>query len=152
VEKATRAFFMERMEKMKPEWKDLRRKPSVEDLRKRLNRLNKIHQEHESLMRTMLELTHEKVENTLYGKDHLEEKDLESSLVFVERQREALASQYRLELKRLYRFLETVREPEVKLILTLRYAHFLSFEEIAEVIGMGVEKVENLHEAFILER
>ena len=103
-------------------------------------------------MRTMLELTHEKVENTLYGKDHLEDKDLESSLVFVERQREALASQYKLELKRLYRFLETVKEPEVKLILTLRYAHFLSFEEIAEVIGMGVEKVANLHEAFVLER
>jgi len=137
---------------MKPEWKDLRRKPSVEDLRRRLNRTNKIHQEHERLMRTMLELTHEKVENTLYGKDHLEDKDLESSLVFVEKQREALASQYKLELKRLYRFLETVADPEVKLILTLRYAHLLSFGEIADVIGMGVDRVKNLHEAFILER
>lgn len=137
---------------MKPEWKDLRRKPSVEDLRKRLRRLYKIQREHERLMRTMLELTHEKVENTMHERDRQEAKDLENCLELVEKQREALVGQHKIELTRFYRFVEKVCNPKVKLILVLRHVHFLSWEEIAGCIGTNVKRVKYLHEAFILER
>ena len=137
---------------MKPEWKDLRRKPSVEDLRNRLGRLYKIQREHEGLMRTMLELTQEKVENTMHDRNRQEERDLETCLELAEKQREALLGQYRLELKRFYRFLEKVKNPKVKLILVLRHVHFLSWNEIAGCIGTDVKKVKYLHEEFVLER
>lgn len=138
---------------MKPEWKELRRKPSVENLRKRLGHLYKTHKEYERVMARMLELTKEKVENTLHGKDQQEETDLGVILELVEKQREALADNFKFELKRLYRFLETVNDADVKLILTLRHAHFLSWSQIAQCIGGGltVRRVRDIHEQFILE-
>lgn len=64
-----------------------------------------------------------------------------------------MTDNFRFELKRLYRFLEKISDSEVKLILTLRYAHFFSWEEIANCIGGGLtsKSVQDIHEQFILE-
>lgn len=137
---------------MKPEWKDLRRKPSVQDLKNRLRRLYQIQKDYEKLIRAMLEVSCEKIENSRRGRDCQEEKDLLCSLEFMEEQKEALLGQRRVELGRMYRFLETVSNPNVKLILVLRHVHFLNWKDIAEAIGMNVKRVKYLHEEFIIER
>lgn len=142
---------MERMKKMKPEWKDLRRKPAVKDLRNRLGRLYQIQQDYEKLIRAMLDINCEKIENDRRGRDRQEEKDLLCSLDFMEEQREALLGQRKVELKRFYRLLETVESPKVKLILVLRHVHFLSWKDIAEALGTSVKRVKYLHEEFIIE-
>lgn len=143
---------MERMRVMKKSWDILRKKPSVKDMRNRLGRLYQIQKDYEKLIGCMLEVSCEKIDNERNGRDQQEEKDLRCSLEFMEKQREALLGQRKVELSRLYRFLETIRNPKVKWIMVLRHVHFLSWQEIADAVGMNVKRVKYLHEAFIIER
>jgi len=79
-----------------------------------------------------------------------EQKDLKAIMEVVGKQREALADNFMYELKRLYRYLETVPDSDVKLILTLRHAHFLTWRQIADCIGGGLtaEDVRKMHDRY----
>ena len=143
---------MERMEKkVKVKWEDVRRKTTIKDLRNKLGRLYRIQKDHERLMQTLLELNYERVRSAIDDKDQQVDSDLEASIALVEKQKESISKYYILETKRLYDFLETVRDKNVKMILTLRHIHFLNWKEIAEAVGMSVKRVKYLHEEFIIE-
>ena len=132
----------------------MNRKPAVKNLRIRLGHLYRTHKEYETAVNKTFELSKEQVQDTLAGENPEEQKDLKAIMEVVKKQREALTDNFMYELKRLYRYLDTVADSEVKLILTLRYAHFLTWKQIADCIGEGLtaEDVRKIHERFIYKR
>lgn len=133
--------------------KDLLRKPAVKDLRIKLGHLYRTHQEYERAVKKTIQLTKEQVDDTLSGENLEEQKDLKAILEAVDKQREALADNYVYELKRLYRYLEMIPDSDLKLILTLRHVHFLTWKQIADCLGQGLtaKDVRKMHDQFIIE-
>lgn len=133
--------------------KDLERKPAVKDLKAKLNRVYNTHKEYERAVKKTFELVKEQVTDTLTGETPEEQSDLSRIIKQTEKQREAIVKNYIYELKRLYRYLDTIEDKDLNLIFTLRHAHFLTWQQIADCIGRGLttEDAKRKHNRYIIE-
>jgi len=112
-----------------------------------LAQLCNLNLEYDKLSRKLLDLKFEQ-ENSQ------SENDLEDMIDLVNKQREVTFASCLYELKKLYKYLETVPESRMRLILSLRYINALSWSQIATCISndLTADDIKKIHDRFLRRR
>lgn len=129
------------------------RRGRAKALNNQLSSLYRLNSENERLTKKLFDLKLEQAESLFKDGETNKQQDLEEIIQVVCKQKELLIKNYLYELRRCYKYLNTISDNRVRLILTLRHIHFLSWSQVETCVGGGLtgNKAKELHDNFLAE-
>ncbi|WP_347489254.1 hypothetical protein ABDB91_18790 [Desulfoscipio sp. XC116] len=119
--------------------------------KKKLSQLYQLNRDYNKLSQKLLDLKFEQADSVLNGGGVTDQEDLEAMIRVVKKQRDLAFTSCLYELKRIYRYLDTVSDSRMRLILSLRYINALSWSQVAACInnGLTADDVKKMHDRFL---
>ncbi len=128
------------------------RRARAKTLNNQLSSLYRLNTENEKLTKKLFDLKLEQAESLFKDGETNKQQDLEEIIQVVCKQKELIIKNYLYELRRCYKYLNTISDNRVRLILTLRHVHFLSWGQVAICVGgLTGNKAKELHDSFLAE-